>query len=140
MKRDALDAVFSDLIREAWDWTCARCLKEFPDRKGRDVHCSHFFSRSFNSMRWFPDNAVCLCATCHDHIGKRPDEHTAMIRRVLGDVAYERNRERMWNKIVRYKADDKKAMRKHYAAELERIKAMRRVDGVTGYVAVASYD
>lgn len=138
MKRDALDAVFSDVIRESWDWTCARCSRQFPDRKGRDVHASHFYSRKFNSTRWFPDNVICLCATCHDHVGKHPDDHTDLIRGVLGETGYEwlKQRKRL---IVRYRAADKKAMRKHYGAELERIQGIRQ-GGRLGYVAVVAYD
>jgi len=138
MKRDSLDAAFSDLIREAWDWTCARCGRQFPERKGKDVHASHFYSRQFNSTRWFVDNAVCLCATCHDYVGKHPDDHVSLIRRVLGDTRYQwlQARKRL---IVRYRAADKKAMRKHYSAELERIKAMR-LEGHTGLVTPVTYD
>lgn len=138
MKRDATDAIFSDLIREAYDWTCARCGRQFPDRKGKDVHASHFYSRQFNSTRWFVDNAVCLCATCHDHVGKHPDDHVSLIRMVLGETRYEwlQQRKRL---IVRYRASDKKAMRKHYASELARVKALR-LDGRTGWVEVAAYD
>lgn len=138
MKRDALDAVFSDLIREAYDWTCAYSGLQFPDRKGRDVHCSHFISRSFSSVRWHPDNACCLSAAAHDYLGKHPDEHTDFFRKLLGAVRYERLKERERG-VYRYRAADKKAMRKHYNEELARIRELRR-QGVTGYVEVAAYD
>lgn len=138
MKRDATDAVFSDLIREAYDWACAHCSREFPDRKGRDIHCSHFYSRVYHSTRWFPDNAVALCATCHDHMGKHPDDHTDFFRRVLGEVRYDWLKRRKGG-IYRYRASDKKAMRKLYSEELERVRALR-AQGVTGYVEVAAYD
>jgi hypothetical protein len=138
MKRDALDAVFSDLIREAYDWTCAYTGLVFPDRKGRDVHCSHFYSRVYNSTRWYPDNAVCLSAAAHDYLGKHPDEHTDFFRKLLGPVRYEWLRDRK-NKIVRYRDADKKAMRKHYAQELERIREMR-AEGATGPVEIYPYD
>jgi hypothetical protein len=138
VKRDALDAVFSDVIREAYDWTCAYSGLVFPDRKGRDVQCSHFKSRTFNSTRWFPDNAVCLSAAAHNYLSKHPDEHTDFIRRHLGQVRYDelcqRNR-----RIYRYRAADKAAMRKHYHGELERIRALR-AQGISGPVEVVSYD
>lgn len=138
MKRDALDAVFSDVIREAWDWTCAYSGLVFPERKGRDVHCSHFISRAYNSTRWYPDNAVCLSAAAHDYLGKHPDEHTDLIRKILGPVRYEWLKERK-QKIFRYRPADKAAMRKHYASELERIRELR-ANGATGYVEVYPYD
>lgn len=138
LKRDALDAVFSDLIRESYDWTCARCGTQFPERKGRDIHCSHFYSRIFIATRWFPDNAVCLCAACHDYVGKHPDEHVDLIRRVLGDTRYEWLQARK-RQIWRYRQADKKGMRKHYGAELARLRGLR-VDGVMGRVEVVAYD
>jgi len=138
VKRDALDAVVSDLVRERDDWTCQYSGRQFLDRKGRDVHCSHFFSRVYNSVRWFPDNLLCLSASAHDFVGKNPDAHVALMRRVLGDARYEWLRERK-NRIYRYRGPDKTAMRKHYSNELERLRAMR-AQGVTGYIEVASYD
>lgn len=138
MKRDALDAVFSDLIREAYDWTCAYSGLVFPERKGKDVHCSHFISRAFNSTRWFPDNAVCLSAAAHDYLGKHPDEHTDFFRKLLGPYRYDALKARQRG-IYRYRAADKKAMRQHYGSELARIRELR-AQGVTGYVEVAAYD
>jgi hypothetical protein len=138
VKRDALDAVFSDVIREAYDWTCQFTGLVFPDRKGRDVHCSHFYSRTFNSTRWYPDNAVCLSASAHDYLGKHPDEHTDFFRKLLGPVRYDMLRARKQG-IYRYRPADKAAMRKHYHGELERIRALRS-DGIFGPVEVVAYD
>jgi hypothetical protein len=138
IKRSPLDAVFSDLIREAADWTCAYSGLVFPDRKGRDVHCSHFISRANLATRWFPDNAVCLSAGAHKRLGENPDEHTAFMRRHLGDERYELLQIRK-RQIVRYRASDKKAMQKHYRDELERILELRR-NGRTGPIEVVSYD
>lgn len=138
MKRDATDAIFSDLIREAYDWTCANCDRPFPDRKGKDVQCSHIYKRKHHSTRWFPDGAICLCATCHAYYEDRPPEHAEFARKILGDVRFEWLRQR-FRGIYRYRPADKKAMREHYRAELERIRALR-AEGVTGYVEVAAYD
>lgn len=138
MKRDATDAIFSDVIRESYDWTCTYSGLVFPDRKGRDVHCSHFISRAFNATRWFPDNACCLSAAAHDYLGKHPDEHTDFFRKLLGPVRYDALKERQRG-IYRYREADKKAMRKHYAEELERLKELRR-QGETGYIAVIAFD
>lgn len=138
MKRDATDAAFSDCVREAFDWRCARCSLDFPERKGRDVHCSHFYSRSYNSTRWFPDNATCLCAGCHDVVGKQPDEHVKLMVKVLGVRLFEDLQQRK-SRIFRYRPADKKAMRKHYQSELVRLRAERR-NGVTGFVNLVAYD
>jgi hypothetical protein len=138
VKRDVLDAVISDLVRERDDWTCQYSGRIFPDRKGQDVHCSHFYSRSYISTRWHPDNMLCLSAGAHDFVGKNPDAHVALIKRVLGDARYEALQARK-NKIFRYRGPDKKAMLKHYRSELERLLALR-ASGVTGRIEVVSYD
>ena len=138
IKRTALDAVFSDLIRESWDWTCARCGRECPDRKGRDFHCSHFISRAFNSTRWFPDNALCLCAACHDVVGKDPGEHYSLLMRILGPVRYDELKERK-HRIVRYREAEKKAMTRHYRGQIEHLLGLR-ADGVTGFIDVMAWD
>lgn len=138
IKRSPLDAVFSDVIREAADWTCQYSGLQFPDRKGRDVHCSHFISRANLATRWFPDNATCLSAAAHKRLSENPDEHVAFMRRILGDARYEWLQIRK-RQIVRYRASDKKAMQKHFKDELERIRAMR-AEGVVGPVEVVPWD
>jgi hypothetical protein len=138
MKRDALDAVFSDVIRESYDWICVNCGLEFPERKGRNAQCSHFYKRKYNSTRWFPDNCVLLCGTCHAKYEDAPYDHTQFMAKVLGETRLEMLARR-WRGIFRYKPADKKAMRLHYAGELERIRAMR-FEGVTGPVEVVAYD
>ena len=139
VKRDATDDVVSELIREAADWTCERCGLEFPDRKSRALHCSHYFSRSYNVTRWHPDNLSSLCGACHDEIGKDPGAHHHFMLRKLGDVRMSELRIRKNTMIVRYKPADKKAIRSHYRAELERIKA-ERASGVQGLIEVVAYD
>jgi hypothetical protein len=138
VKRDALDDVFSQCVREAADWTCERSGLVFPDRKGRDVHASHFYSRQYNSTRWFPDNVACLSAAEHDYLGKHPDEHTAFIKRRLGDVRYEMLRERV-RRIFSYRPHHKAEMRKHFRDELARMLELRR-NGVDGPLEFAAYD
>lgn len=140
IKRTSLDAVFSDCVRESADWTCQnyRCKRVFPDRKGQDIHCSHFISRSYNSTRFFPDNALCLCAKCHDEVGKNPDLHVTVMREILGEVRYA---ELLFRKhqIVRHRNGDRAAMRKHYRRELERMR-VERANGATGCLEFVSYD
>ena len=138
IKRTPLDAIFSDVIRESWDWTCAASGIVFSDRKGRDVHCSHFVSRINLATRWYPDNAFCLSASMHKRFSENPDEHTAFVKKILGDVRYGELIARK-KKIVRYRKPDKQAMQAHYKAELERLRDMRMA-GHVGYIGVLAYD
>lgn len=138
IKRDATDAIFSDVIREAYDWTCAFSGIVFPNRKGFDCQCSHFYSRRYLSTRWHPDNAVCLSASAHKFLGEHPDEHTDFLRQMLGPVRYQELRERH-NRTYAYRDADKKAIRAHYRDELERLKELRS-QGVTGFIEVVPFD
>jgi hypothetical protein len=138
VKRDALDDVFSQCVREAADWTCASCGLEFPDRKGRNAQCSHFYKRKYNSTRWFPDNCVMLCGSCHANYETQPREHTEFFMRTLGPVRMDMLRER-WRRIFSYRPKDKAEMRAHYRAELERMLEMRR-QGIIGPLEFAAYD
>lgn len=138
LKRTPLDAVVSHLVREMYDWTCCRCRREFPERKGRDVHASHFYSRKYNSTRWYLPNLLCLCAKCHDFVGKNPDEHVALIKRVLGDTRYDELRARK-QRIYRYRKQDKAEMLAHYRAQLAHLRR-RRAKGERGYLPAVNWD
>jgi hypothetical protein len=82
-KKDTLDAVFSWLIRERADWTCEKCGKNFRHDAGK-LHCSHFYSRRHQSVRFSPLNAAAHCVSCHWQFGHAPIEFGAWIRTHLG--------------------------------------------------------
>lgn len=138
IKRDATDAIVSDVIREAADWTCERCGLEFPDRKSQNLHASHYYGRGIKSTRYHPDNVASLCGNCHKKLSHDHDEHYRFMYRRLGEVRYEILRERK-QQTVRYRNGDFKAIRCHFRAEMRRIKAMR-ANGVTGPISVVAYD
>lgn len=139
LKRDFLDAAFSDLIREAHDWICAKCSRQFPNRKGYDAHCSHFVSRGAgNGLRWNIDNACLLCASCHDYLGKRPDEHTAFFRKLIGDTRWGSLQDAK-RSIVKLTRQDKKDMAKHFREELKRIQELR-MRGICGYIGPVPFE
>lgn len=138
IKRDSTDAIVSDVVREAADWCCERCQMPFPDRKSRNCHASHFISRKYNSVRFFPDNLTCLCGACHDLLGKDPYEHAKFMETKLGLVRLEELRQRK-QRVVRYRNGDKAEMRKHYRGELERLRDLRTA-GAVGVLSVVAYD
>ena len=138
LKRDALDAVFSNLIRERDDWTCQRCQRPYPERKGQGIHCSHIVTRAKHVTRWFPDNAIALCNGCHRHVASDRHEHESLARRLLGDMRYEFLMQRK-QEIRRYRASDRKEMKSHYTGELERLRELRR-NGAVGPLEVVSWD
>lgn len=137
MKRDALDDIFSQCVREAADWTCERCGLEFPERKSQALHASHYYSRGIACTRHHPDNVSSLCGRCHKEVGEDPDAHRRWMLKRLGDIRYGELGVRK-NTLI-YRKVDKKAMRAHYRAELERMLAERR-RGLIGPLELVAYD
>lgn len=96
-----LDILFSIYIRQRdkeclWRNGERHCI---PD-KVRRLECSHFYSRSFVSVRWDPANCITLCSYHHWNsqtegweYQKHDDYRDLMIER-LGEASYEALRNR----------------------------------------------
>ena|SRR3990167_286321 len=81
------DKLFSEYIRRRDKWTCQNCLRK-PDKQG--LHCSHYWSRGRESVRFEPDNCLSLCFYCHLKLGHgdgRDGYRELMIRR-LGEKRF----------------------------------------------------
>lgn len=89
VKRTAPDRHFSDAIRESHDYTCLNCGTEGRNSKGM-MDCAHVFSRKHRSTRWTVANAVCLCRSCHQKMHDRPLVFAELVKRYLGEKAYDR--------------------------------------------------
>ena len=142
IKRDKYDAIVSDLIRHANDFTCERCgVIDEEGRatgKSRQTHCSHFYGRSIAATRYDLHNLSCLCGACHKHLGDRPSEHAIWFKANVGDYIFEEVEHRHWQ-TRRWKKWEKDEMLKHYKLELERVKKLRS-EGVTGFIRVVNYE
>ena len=89
IKRNATDALFSDLVRERANWRCERCLTQY-EKPAPGLHCSHFYGRGGKSTRWDFDNANALCFKCHTYLGSNPHEYRVWKLRQLGQRLYDR--------------------------------------------------
>ena len=138
IKRTPLDAVFSDLVRERADWTCEVCGKEFPDRKGAGLHCSHYWGRRGASTRHHGDNCFAHCFGCHQKLGSNPELFRSWVFKELGEIRYDDLTLRA-NKPRKYTKADRKEMLIHFKAQLEYLKK-RRKEGQTGYILFMEYD
>lgn len=87
IKRDATDALFSDLVRAKASWRCERCHKDYSERR-QGLHCSHFFGRGNKAVRWEPENASALCFYCHKVLGENPNDHRDFFIKRLGEERY----------------------------------------------------
>lgn len=138
IKRDPLDAVVSDLVRERADWTCEHCHKVFPERKGAGLHCSHYWGRRNRSTRWMGDNLFAHCFGCHQKLGGSPHKFKAWVFKQLGETRYDELTLRA-NKPRKYTKADRKEMQTHYKAQLVYIRK-RRSNGDLGYIDFVNWD
>lgn len=74
IKIDRADQAFSLYIRELADWRCKRCGRQYDRDEPNQLQNSHYFSRSFESTRFDPDNCDALCFGCHNYWGSNDKE------------------------------------------------------------------
>jgi len=132
MKRDKLDAIFSELVRERASWTCERCGKYYPEGNRSGLHCSHIYSRRHAATRTHPLNAVAHCFPCHQFYGSNPVLGGKWAADYLGDGAI-KILEELLQRPVKYTKADKEEAYQHYKKEKERIKKLRKA-GVIGRI------
>ena len=122
IKRDALDSLFSDLIRERNCFICERCgIDKSSDKV--NAHCAHVLGRRITRLRHDPRNALMLCASCHFYMTDRPIEWTCFVRELLGhgivDELVRLSNDNTFKTYKNWKVD----ARKHYRLERDRMKA-----------------
>lgn len=88
MKRDKLDIVFSNLVRERPGWVCERCETYYPEGRRGGLECSHVFGRGRHSVRWDERNAFALCTGCHRFFTAHPAEHHLFALDRMGEDAF----------------------------------------------------
>lgn len=134
IKRDIADAAFSDCIRERADWICENCQKPGSVTK---LECAHIIGRKNKRLRQHPDNAVCLCFSCHLHYTGNPLEFSDFVRARLGETRLQIMQE-IGRGFVKYNKQHVKECAKHYRAQLAAMKDKRK-SGFVGYLEFDSY-
>ncbi len=92
LKRDKLDAAFSDYIRARDGWKCRCCGASHNPALDVLIQCAHIFTRANKGIRIDPDNAVALCKRCHCSFTFRKEEWSAWCEKKLGAGHMERLR------------------------------------------------
>ena len=138
MKRDKLDALFSNVIREAYNWTCCRCGKYFPEGQRQGLHASHIHSRRHQLLRHYPLNVVAHCYACHQWYGGNPVLGGRWAVDYLGEGVIEILGDRLREKR-KYTKADKEEIYAHFKEEEKRIKALRMA-GDNGVIEVVPFD
>lgn len=125
VKIKAADQYFSRCVRERAGWRCERCGAQHQE-KSMGLHCSHFHGRGKWGLRFDPDNCEALCYGCHSFMGANPSLHDARMLEKLGEGLYKILQERANDSSLGRMAKRSEAqIRKHYRAELDRMKDAR---------------
>lgn len=138
MKRNVEDAEFSNLIREAYNWTCCRCNKYFPEGQRQGLHASHIYSRRHQATRFHPLNVVAHCYACHQWFGGNPVEGGRWAVDYLGESSIQTigNLHRTACKLTKAQKDERRA---HYKKEIDRVKKLRK-EGHNGIIEVIPWE
>jgi len=130
MKRDKLDVVFSNLVRERANYICEVCGNNYRYRT-QGLHCSHLWGRRNRSTRWHPENAAAKCFGCHKKLSERPVEFGEWIEKHLGKrFNFVRRAANTPIKFTKLERDD---MCRFYTKELARLQALRK-EGIEGRI------
>ena len=138
VKINPADKWFSKCVREAAEWRCECCGKQYEEGT-MGLHCSHYFGRRANSLRYCPDNAFAHCFGCHQRLGSNPDDFRGWMVSKVGEGMIDILREK--REDIGLAKDIKKNIKdvaKHYKAEYERLK-QERLNGATGPLEIISY-
>jgi len=139
VKRDKHDKVMSDLVRSRADWHCERCRKYFHEGHRGGLECSHYYGRSKNSTRQYPDNLTSFCTGCHMHLGKRDrGAYEDFIRKELGPDRFDALVRRA-NTVYKITKVEKEDRYQHYKAQLKYMQR-RRKEGETGWIDFVAWD
>ena len=138
VKINPADKWFSKCVREAAEWKCECCGTQYEEGTS-GLHCSHYFGRRANGVRYCPDNALSHCWGCHMKLGSNPDDFREWMVNKVGEGMID---------ILRQKREDiglaksiKKNLKdvaKHYKAEYERLKSLRMA-GEKGQLDIIEY-
>jgi hypothetical protein len=98
-----LDIEFSRIVRSrgVCEWGITKnCTSQYDK-----LQTAHIYSRTYKSVRWDLDNALCLCAGCHFYAHKRPMDFAQHVLLWLGAFKYEMLKQRA-NSIKRWTVPD----------------------------------
>lgn len=135
MKRDKVDAVFSNLVRlrPGPEHICEYCLKKVR------TECAHIYGRRDRKLRWHPHNAVALCHYDHRRFTEHPVEFWFWLESYIGSGMLEMLRERHNDNRIKYTKADKEELYEHLKAEYQRMKNMRN-NGEQGRIEFIAWD
>lgn len=139
-----LDRTFSLLIREQFDYTCARPGCKFcgnhplRDAQHNRVECAHYYNRYRSSGRWHPDNCAALCHEQHAFLEHNKALEVQFFMELLGKDRHDELIVRHQG-IFRYKPWERWEMNQHYKAQTDKMERQRK-DGKRGRLVATAWD
>jgi len=138
VKRTPADIAFSKAVREAYDYQCCHCDKNYRHDPGY-MDCAHIHSRLHRSTRWNSNyGALCLCKPCHQRFTKFPLEWADFVARYWGQDNYDEAKRLAWS-TRKYTKAEQKEIAAHYRAQTTYLERLRR-EGQTGNLPLVSWD
>ena len=125
LKRTPADAAFSEAIRELYHHECQNCGSV------ENLQCCHILTRKFGSTRTDPNNAVCLCGTCHANFTQDEFLWADWCIDRWGRAYVDQIRHKARNITVKRNKLYIKDCAAHFRKETERLKLLR-LDGQKG--------
>lgn len=123
LKRDSLDALFSNYIRLRDGYNCQRCGAHH-DPPTQAIHCAHIFSRGNKGLRWDEDNAIALCYGCHRYYTAYPLYFRAWVKQRIGAANFDLLMFRA-RRPTKFTKGDREMIRQLLKAKLEALKVSR---------------
>jgi len=110
-----LDKKWAEIIKIHAGYRCEWCGK-----KSERLNAHHIFSKRNTSIRWIPQNGVCLCVGCHFRAHQEPVEFVNFIEKKLGKNLLEYLRAEA-NSLKKFKKEDFKNINITLSEELKRL-------------------
>lgn len=132
LKRTALDALFSLVVRMRDKWTCQICHKTFGGYPAPGLEAAHCYSRGHYTTRFELDNAMAVCTWCHKfsdkslhNMGQKYTER--IFKKRLGEKKF---KELKWkhDNPSKFPKIDKDEIKKFLLSEKERLE--KETDGL----------
>ena len=140
IKRDALDAIFSECIRAARNCCEAHGEEMYQGNTkcSGGLECAHIHSRRYQIVRHDPTNVLSLCSAHHRWYTDHPVFFSEFCERYLGRDHLDLLREKLNGPPHKWLKGMKAEARAHYREQLKRV-IRERDCGVTGKIDVVGY-
>lgn len=132
IKNAKIDDVFSRCIRESANWTCQKSGLVDPEGqatgRSRGMQCCHIYGRRTVSMRWWPDNAICMNSRWHRFYTENPLKFESFLNGLIGNGNLLFLCERFNRTDIKYTDKDRRDIYEHFKNEYQRMRELR-LDG-----------